>query len=256
MAVRSEKLSFVGSQGDLLAGRFDLPEGPPIATVLFAHCFTCSKDTFAAARIAGALAQNGFAVLRFDFTGLGSSDGEFANTTFSSNVDDLVAASDHLRMKYSAPAILVGHSLGGAAVLAATSRAPEVKAVCTIGAPDDPSHVRHLFAASTEEIAITGEAEVALAGRTFTIRRAFLEDVAAVRLATSIAQLRRPLLLFHSPTDEIVGIDCAGSIYAAAKHPKSFVAIDGADHLLTHREDAVFVSGVIAAWAVRYLAYP
>lgn len=253
MAARSEKLTFTGSQGDELAGRLDLPDGAPRATALFAHCFTCSKDVFAAARIADGLTQHGLAVLRFDFTGLGSSEGEFANTSFSSNVDDLVAAADHLRAVLTAPAILVGHSLGGAAVLAAAARVPEAQAVCTIGAPDDPSHVEHLFAAARGEILETGEAEVRLAGRTFRIRREFLEDVAAARLGPAIAELRRALLVFHSPVDEIVGIDSAARIYAAAKHPKSFVSLDDADHLLTRREDAAYVADVIAAWASRYL---
>lgn len=252
MVALSEKLTFLGSQGDLLAGRLDLPEEPPYATVLFAHCFTCSKDVFAAARIADGLTRHGLAVLRFDFTGLGSSEGEFANTTFSSNVADLVAGADHLRAEVAAPAMLVGHSLGGAAVLAAAARVPEARAVCTIGAPDDPIHVQHLLGAAHGEILAAGRAEVTLAGRTFTIRREFLEDVAAVRLRPAIADLGRALLVFHSPVDEIVGIDNAGRIYAAARHPKSFVSLDGADHLLTNREDANYVADVLAAWASRY----
>jgi len=252
MATRSEKLEFDGAEGDRLAARLDRPAGRIRAYALFAHCFTCGKDIAAASRIAGALAARGFAVLRFDFTGLGHSEGEFANTTFSSNIDDLVAAADYLRAEHEAPALLVGHSLGGAAVLAAAGRIPECRAVATIGAPADPAHVAHLFDADRDEIEKTGEAEVTLAGRSFRIRREFLEDIAAQRQAERIANLRRPLLVFHAPRDEYVGIDNAGIIFGAAKHPKSFVSLDDADHLLTQKADAAFVGEVLAAWAGRY----
>ncbi len=252
MATRSEKLEFDGAEGDRLAARLDRPAGRIRAYALFAHCFTCGKDIAAASRIAGALAARGFAVLRFDFTGLGHSDGEFANTTFSSNIDDLVAAADYLRAEHEAPALLVGHSLGGAAVLAAAGRIPECRAVATIGAPADPAHVAHLFDVDRDEIERTGEAEVTLAGRSFRIRREFLEDISAQRQEERIANLRRPLLVFHAPRDEYVGIDNAGIIFAAAKHPKSFVSLDDADHLLTRKADAAYVGEVLAAWAGRY----
>lgn len=251
---RSERVAFAGSQGASLAALLDLPAGEPSATALFAHCFTCSKDVFAAARISRGLTAHGIAVLRFDFTGLGSSDGEFANTTFSSNVGDLVAAAEHLRTTLAAPALLVGHSLGGAAVLAAAARVYEARAVCTIGAPSEPAHVERLLVGAREEIVRSGEAEVALGGRTFRIRREFLEDIESTRLAREIAGLGRALLVFHSPVDEIVGIDNAAAICAAARHPKSFVSLDDADHLLTRREDAAYVADVISAWVTRYLA--
>lgn len=249
----AEKLTFIGSQGDELAARCDLPAGEPVATALFAHCFTCSKDVFAASRIAEGLTRHGVAVLRFDFTGLGSSEGDFANTTFSSNVNDLVAAADYLREAHDAPALLIGHSLGGAAVLAAAARIPEARAVCTIGAPADPSHVQHLLEDSRAEIVSRGEAEVTIAGRTFRIRREFLEDIEVQRLEAAVSSLRRALLVMHSPLDEIVDIDNAARLYEAARHPKSFVSLDGADHLLTRREDAEYAADVVAAWSSRYV---
>jgi putative redox protein len=253
MTVTSEKLSFTGAGGQELAARFDKPRGRTHAVALFAHCFTCTKDIFAASRIAAGLASRGIAVLRFDFTGLGHSEGEFANTNFSSNVGDLVAAADHLRSLGTAPKIVIGHSLGGAAVLAAAGRIPEAVAVATIGAPADPGHVRHLFQAARPEIEAKGEAEVLLAGRPFTIKKQFLEDIEATRLEEAIAGLRKALLVFHAPRDTTVGIENAGRIFAAAKHPKSFVSLDDADHLLTRHEDATYVAEVLAAWAGRYL---
>ena len=251
--MRSEKFTFPGSEGQELAARLDLPEGAPKAYALFAHCFTCNKDIFSAQRIAAGLAARGIAVLRFDFTGLGHSDGEFANTNFSSNIQDLLAAADHLRQAYQAPKLLVGHSLGGAAVLAAAGDIPECEAVATIGAPSDPAHVAHNFTDKREEIEREGEAEVQLAGRPFRIKKQFLEDIAAQRLAERIAGLRRPLLIFHAPLDETVGIDNASGIFLAAKHPKSFVSLDDADHLLRRKQDAIYVAEVLAAWADRYL---
>ncbi len=256
MPVRSRKIEFPGSLGALLAARLDLPAGGPRAYALFAHCFTCSKDVFAASRIAAQLAGHGIATLRFDFTGLGASEGEFANTHFSSNVDDLVAAADWLRSQHQAPLLLIGHSLGGAAVLAAASRIPEVKAVATIGAPADADHVIQNFGASVDEIERAGEAEVSLAGRTFTIRKSFLDDVRATTLREHIATLKRALIIFHAPLDGTVGIDNASAIFSAAKHPKSFVSLDGADHLLTRREDAMFVADALSAWANRYVPTP
>ena len=256
MAGFSERLDFPGHDGSRLAARLELPPGPPRAYALFAHCFTCSKDIFAATRIAEALAGRGIAVLRFDFTGLGASEGEFANTNFSSNVADLVAAANHLRATRAAPALLVGHSLGGAAVLAAAGDIPEARAVVTIGAPADAAHVMKNFAADVGRIEATGAAEVTLAGRKFTIRRQFLEDVEGARLTDRIAELKRPLLIFHAPRDGTVGIENAAAIYNAAKHPKSFISLDDADHLLRRPEDAIYVAEVLAAWATRYIPTP
>ncbi len=251
--MRSEKFSFPGSDGQELAARLDRPDGPPRAYALFAHCFTCSKDIFAAQRIAAGLAARGIAVLRFDFTGLGHSEGEFANTNFSSNIQDLLAAADHLRARFAAPKLLIGHSLGGAAVLAAAGDIAECEAVATIGAPADPEHVARHFTGKRAEIEARGAAEVELAGRPFRIKKQFLEDIAAQRLSDRIAGLRRALLIFHAPRDETVGIDNASAIFRAAKHPKSFVSLDDADHLLRRQEDAVYLAEVLAAWAGRYL---
>jgi len=252
----AERFDFVSAQGDRLAGLLDSPATEPRAFALFVHCFTCGKDIHAARRIAEALTALGIGVLRFDFTGLGASDGEFANTTFSSNVADLVAAADQLRNSKRAPAILIGHSLGGAAVLAAAARVPEARAIVTIGAPCDPAHVTGLFQDKLDAIKADGEVEVSLAGRPFRIRRGFLQDIAEQNLIERIASLRKALLIFHSPIDEVVGIENASHIFAAAKHPKSFVSLAGADHLLSRREDAVYVANVIAAWAERYLDLP
>lgn len=250
-----QKVTFAGSAGDQLAARLDLPDGTPAAFVVFAHCFTCSKDLAAATRISRGLVEHGFGVLRFDFTGLGSSEGEFANTNFSSNIDDLVLAAGWLRAHHRAPAILVGHSLGGAAVLAAASRIPEVTAVATIGAPFDPSHLTGLFPPATlARVEADGEAEVELAGRTFRVRRQLLEDLSSQRQADAICDLRRALLVFHAPGDQLVGVENARRIFDAARHPKSFVSLDGADHLLTRPVDAAYVATVLAAWAVRYLS--
>jgi uncharacterized OsmC-like protein/alpha/beta superfamily hydrolase len=254
--MRSERFEFPNAKGEKLAATLDLPLGKPTAFALFAHCFTCGKDILAAKRIAETLTMHGIATLRFDFTGLGGSEGEFANTHFSSNVDDLVAAADHLRAMYQAPAILIGHSLGGCAVLAASHRIAEARCVVTIAAPYDPSHVVGLFKDQVEKIRAEGEVEVALAGRPFTIKREFLNDVAEQRLKECLATLHKALLVFHSPTDDIVGIDNASHIFIAAKHPKSFVSLAGADHLLSKKSDAVYVANVIAAWAERYLEQP
>ncbi len=249
----AEKFNFRNAQGDQLAALLDRPEGPARAVALFAHCFTCGKDNKAARRIAEGLKLHGIAVLRFDFTGLGASEGEFANTTFSSNVDDLVAAAEHLKQTFMAPAILIGHSLGGAAVLAAAHRIAEARAVVTIGAPADPAHVAGLLKGQTADIDLHGEVEVTLAGRPFKIRRAFLDDIAEQMLTPRIAALHKALLIFHSPTDDTVGIDNASHIFLAAKHPKSFISLAGADHLLSRPSDDAYVGSVIAAWAARYL---
>jgi len=249
----TERFQFTGSDGHQLAAALDLPEREPLAYALFAHCFTCGKDALAAKRIAVALAAKGIAVLRFDFTGLGSSEGDFANSTFSSNVADLVRAADHLRETGKAPAILIGHSLGGAAILAAAARIAEAKAVVTIAAPSDPAHVTGFFADKIEDIRKHGKVEVKLAGRPFPISREFLDDIAEQGLMAQVASLRKALLVMHSPTDDTVGIDNATRIFVAAKHPKSFVSLAGTDHLLADKRDAAYVADVIAAWAERYI---
>src|SRR5262245_60224781 len=252
----AERFDFPNAQGQKLAALLDRPAGEPRAYALFAHCFTCGKDIRAAKRVAEGLTALGIAVLRFDFTGLGSSEGEFANTTFSSNVGDLVAAANELRRRAQAPAILIGHSLGGTAVLAAAAEVAEARAVVTIAAPCDPTHVTGLFKERLEEIAAKGEVQATLAGRQFRISRAFVDDLAEQKLMQRIANLRKALLIFHSPTDEIVAIDNASRMFAAAKHPKSFVSLAGADHLLSRRSDAAYAANVIHAWAERYLEAP
>jgi uncharacterized OsmC-like protein/pimeloyl-ACP methyl ester carboxylesterase len=252
-AVPTEKFQFAGSEGQQLAAALDLPEREPVAYALFAHCFTCGKDVLAARRIAMALAAKGIAVLRFDFTGLGSSEGDFANSTFSSNVADLVRAADHLRETRMAPSLLIGHSLGGAAVLAAAGQIPDAKAVVTIAAPSDPVHVTGLFKDRIDDIRKHGKVEVQLAGRPFQIKREFLDDIAEHGLMDQVAKLHKALLIMQSPTDDTVGIDNATRIFLAAKHPKSFVSLAGADHLLSGKRDAAYVADVIAAWAERYI---
>ena len=248
-----ERFQFTGEGGHQLAAALDTPDGPVQAYALFAHCFTCGKDVLAAKRIAKTLAAKGIAVLRFDFTGLGASEGEFANSTFSSNVADLVRAADHLRETRGAPTLLIGHSLGGAAILAAAGQIPEAKAVVTIAAPSDPAHVTHLFKDKLEDIRAQGKVEVQLAGRPFHIKREFLDDIAEHSLSAHIAKLHKALLVMHSPTDDTVGIDNATRIFIAAKHPKSFMSLAGSDHLLSGKRDAAYVADVIAAWAERYI---
>lgn len=249
----NERFQFSGSDGLKLATTLDLPDSEPVAYALFAHCFTCGKDVLAAKRIAAELTGRGIAVLRFDFTGLGASEGEFANSTFSSNIADLVLAADHLRQTRKAPALLIGHSLGGAAILAAAAQIPEAKAVATIAAPSDPAHVTRLFADRVADIREQGTVKVSLAGRLFPIRREFLDDIAEHNLMEQIANLRKALLILHSPTDDIVGIDNATRIFVAAKHPRSFISLAGADHLLSQKRDTYYVAKVIASWAQRYL---
>jgi uncharacterized OsmC-like protein/fermentation-respiration switch protein FrsA (DUF1100 family) len=246
-------VKFPGTQGVELAARLELPAGEPRAFALFAHCFTCSKDTKAAAYISQALAARGIAVLRFDFTGLGASGGEFADTSFSSNIGDIVAAAKYLRDRHRAPQILIGHSLGGAAVLAAAPQIAEVRAVATLGAPFDPEHVAHLIEPGRAEIEAKGEAQVNIGGRPFRVKRQFLDDLARHDLAKSIAAMRKALLVFHSPRDKVVGIDNAAKIFVAAKHPKSFVSLDDADHLISRAEDAAYAAEVLTAWASRFL---
>jgi uncharacterized OsmC-like protein/fermentation-respiration switch protein FrsA (DUF1100 family) len=255
--MRNQKITFAGADGSQLSARLSLPpDGEVVACALFAHCFTCSKDLKPVVNISRALTQQRIAVLRFDFTGLGESEGDFADTTFSSNIGDLVAAAGYMGRELEAPAILVGHSLGGAAVLQAASHIESVRAVATIGAPFDPGHVKHLFEASLEEIEERGEADVVLAGRRFTVGRQFVRDLDGHRMEQTIAGLGRPLLIFHSPVDQTVGIDNAALIYKAARHPKSFVSLDDADHLLLDERDSLYVGSVLAAWAHRYIDAP
>lgn len=246
-------VTFQGSQGFPLAGRLDLPDAGPRAWALFAHCFTCSKDSRASAHVARALAEAGYGVLRFDFTGLGGSGGDFANTRFSSNVQDLVAAARWLEAGHGAPTLLVGHSLGGAAVLAAASEVPSARAVAVIGAPFDPSHVAHHFGGAVDRIQTEGEAVVDIGGRPFTVQRGFLEDLGAQDQAARIHALGRALLVLHAPRDRIVPVDNARRIFEAALHPKSFVSLDDADHLLDAPADARYAAGLIAAWAARFV---
>ncbi len=247
------KLTFEGETGDTLAGLLEQPESESKAYVLMAHCFTCGKNIASASRIARALVERGYAVLRFDFTGLGGSDGDFSNTNFSSNVGDLVAAANFLRSEYKAPRLLIGHSLGGTAVLAAAHHISEALGVVTIGSPADPEHIAKQFLCDIQDIEEEGAAEVDLGGRTFTIKRQFLEDIRNSVDAKHIADLRKALLVFHSPVDKIVSISEAEKIYTAAMHPKSFVSLEDADHLLTNKDDAIYTANVIASWASRYL---
>ncbi len=250
-------VEFTGASGAPLAARLEMPaDHRPIAYAIFAHCFTCAKDLKAVVNVSRALTQERIAVLRFDFTGLGQSGGDFAETTFSSNIGDLVEAARFLEREHAAPQLLVGHSLGGAAVLRAAQEMPSVKAVATIGAPCDPAHVLHLLTESIDEIRASGEATVALAGRPFRIKREFLEDLSGDRMDASVADLDRALLIMHSPVDQAVGIENAQHLYLQAKHPKSFVSLAGADHLMTNVADSRYAGGVIAAWASRYIEAP
>ena len=251
--MRTERATFKGHAGDELAARLDLPEFEPRAYALFAHCFTCGKDIAAARRIARRLTGSGIGVLRFDFTGLGHSKGEFSNTSFTSNVQDLVAAAAWLRSNRDAPQLIIGHSLGGTAAVLAAAEIPESKAVAVIGSPFDPLHVAENFGASVETIRRDGAADVQLAGRQFRIGKQFLDDIEAVSLETVLANLKRALLVMHAPQDDVVSIDNATKIFVAAKHPKSFVTLDGADHLVTDEADAAYLADVVGAWASRYV---
>ena len=251
--MQNKKVRFDNDEGHTLSGLMALPETAPTACALFAHCFTCSKDLKAANNIARALVGAGIAVLRFDFTGLGQSEGDFADTNFSSNVSDLLAAVRFLEENYRAPEILLGHSLGGTAVLQAAAEIPSAVAVATIGSPADPGHVRHLLAGAEETLRDEGAAEVHLGGRPFTIRRQFLDDLEQHALPAAVKSLRKALLIMHAPLDDIVEIDNASTLFANALHPKSFVSLDDADHLLTREEDSLYAGRVLAAWASRYL---
>lgn len=250
----TERITFEGHSGDMLAARLDLPEGPVRATAVFAHCFTCSKDIPAARHIAARLVAQGIGVLRFDFTGLGHSEGEFANTHFSSNVEDLLRAVSFLADRGMPPSLLIGHSLGGAAVIKAAPEVPGLRAVATIAAPFEPAHVSNNFGTSLDEIRENGTATVTLGGRDFTIRKSFLDDIDAASLKGSLGQLDAALLVMHAPGDATVGIDNASEIFLAARHPRSFISLDGVDHLITDEADARYAADVIAAWASRYLS--
>ena len=252
-----QKINFTNAEGQQLVGRLELPINQhPHNFAIFAHCFTCNKNLSAVKNITRELTSNGFGVLRFDFTGLGESEGDFENTNFSGNVDDLISASNYLKENHTAPTLLIGHSLGGAAVIFAASKIESVKAVATIGAPSNPKHVKHLIQNSVEEIKATGKANVNIGGRPFTIKKQFLEDIETKSLPDVAKNLRKALLVMHSPQDTTVGIENAEEIYIAARHPKSFVTLDGADHLLMKKEDSIYVGSVIATWAKRYISIP
>jgi putative redox protein len=252
-----EKIAFTNRDGQKLIGRLELPaDQHPHNYALFAHCFTCNKNLGAVRNISRALTSQGFGVLRFDFTGLGESEGDFENTNFSGNVEDLVDAANFLETHYQAPSLLVGHSLGGAAVIFAAAELDTVRAVATIGAPSNPKHVQHLFQSSLEEIEATGAAQVRLGGRGFTIKKQFVDDLHRHQLPSVAKSLRKPLLIMHSPQDDTVGINNAEEIYHAAHHPKSFVSLDGADHLLMNKQDSIYAGTVIAGWASRYVGLP
>jgi putative redox protein len=251
--MNSEHLRFPGSRGKSLAARLDSPAGTPVAYALFAHCFTCSKDLKAAGWISSALVARGIAVLRFDFTGIGESEGDFAGTDFSSNLEDLVAAADFLRRERQAPRLLVGHSLGGCAVLAAAEKIPEALAVSTIGAPSDTGHLKQALVRLAPELEARGEAEIHLGGRPFRVRRELLDNLVEEHLKGVLERLHRALLIFHSPVDNVVGLDHARRLFEMARHPKSFISLDAADHLLSRERDARYVGEMLAVWAGRYL---
>lgn len=249
-----QKVTFKNTEGQTLVGRLELPvDRHPHNYAVFAHCFTCNKNLLAVKNIGKALTSHGFGVLRFDFTGLGESEGDFADTNFSGNVEDLVAAAKYLEENYEAPTLIIGHSLGGAASIFAASEISSIKAVATVGAPSNPVHVKHLFRSGVEEIQSTGKAVINLSGRDFTIKKQFLDDLETKSLPETAKALRKPLLVLHSPQDDTVGIKNAEEIYVAAHHPKSFVSLDGADHLLSRKEDSIYVGEVISGWAKRYL---
>lgn len=254
--MKTVKLQFKNAGGQLLSARLENPvDKKPLAYAVFAHCFTCTKNLIAVTNISRALTAKGIAVLRFDFTGLGESEGDFADTNFSGNVQDLVVAAKYLEDSYQAPQIIIGHSLGGAAVLMAAAEIPSLRAVVTIGAPADPPHVKQLFQSSLEEIEVNGKAVVSLGGRPFTIKKQFVDDLEKNQLTSIIGDIRKPLLILHSPQDDTVGIKNAEKIYLAAHHPKSYISLDGADHLLSKKEDSLYVGDVIASWAARYIDF-
>ena len=251
--MQNVRVEFPNAAGEVLSGILSLPVSAPRAFAVFAHCFTCTKNLKAATNISRSLTEAGIAVLRFDFTGLGESEGAFADTNFSSNIGDLVAAARFLEDEYEAPRILLGHSLGGTAVLQAAKDVPSAVAVATIGSPAEPAHVAHLLEGSRAELESSGIAEVQLGGRPFTIKKQFLDDIEAHSLADAVGSLRKALLVMHAPLDNTVEIENASALFTAAKHPKSFVSLDNADHLLSRNEDSVYAGHVLASWASRYL---
>ena len=252
----TQRLFFIGSQGSRLSGRLELPNAAPVTFALFAHCFTCSKDYLASTLVSRALAARGVAVLSFDFTGLGDSEGDFAKSSFTSNIEDIVCAADYLREHFEAPRLLIGHSLGGAAVLAAAQQVPESGAVATIAAPSDPMHITHYFAARMAQIERSGAAEVEIAGRGYRVQKQFLDDLAGYDLSKIIGHLNRMLWVFHGSEDDVVDIEHAEKIYGFARRPKNLIQLVGADHLLTERKDADYVADVLAAWVARFVAIP
>ncbi|PKO99366.1 MAG: osmotically inducible protein C [Bacteroidetes bacterium HGW-Bacteroidetes-2] len=252
-----KKVTFTNNKGEELSGRLELPDNQhPHNFVLFAHCFTCNKNLSAVVNISRELADKGFGVLRFDFTGLGESAGDFSDTNFSGNVEDLITAANWLKKNHQAPTILVGHSLGGAAVIFAAEKIESIKAIATISAPSDPNHIKKLLKSSIEEIETKGQAVVNLSGRDFTIKQQFLNDLKTKSLPDIVKKLRKAILVMHSPQDSLVGINNAEEIYSAARHPKSFISLDGADHLLTKKEDSKYVGLMISSWASKYLQVP
>jgi putative redox protein len=252
-----KKITFTNSENQQLSARLELPNHEkPHSYAIFAHCFTCNKNLLAVKNIARALNNKGIAVLRFDFTGLGESEGDFVDTNFSSNIQDLISASDFLTKQYQAPSLLIGHSLGGAAVIYAAKEIESIKAVATIGAPSSPDHVQHLFKSDLEEIKEKGKATVSIGGREFSLKKEFLEDIESKKMESCIKSLRKPILIMHSPQDNTVGIQNAKELYHYAHHPKSFISIDGADHLLSNKEDSIYVGNIISGWASRYLEIP
>ena len=249
-----KKVTFKNKHGFEISGRMDLPaDREPLAYSLFAHCFTCTKNLKAVAHICRALTDRGIAVLRFDFTGLGDSEGDFSETNFSSNIEDLLAAADFMKEKFEPPGILIGHSLGGAAVLHAASRIESARAVVTIGAPADPAHLKESLKDSRKKIEKEGQAKIAIGGKSFTVKKQFLDDLESIQMQKTIRNLKKPLLIFHSPMDEIVDPENAAIIFKTAFHPKSFISLDKADHLLSNESDAIYVGSVIAAWADKYV---
>ncbi len=251
--MKTEKIQFTNSKGQVLAARLELPDNEVVGFALFAHCFTCNKNLTAVRTIGKALTKSGIAVLRFDFTGLGESEGDFESTNFSSNVEDLICAADFLRDNYMSPTLLIGHSLGGAAVVFASEHIDSVKAVVTIGAPSSPEHVSHLFKSSIKEIEDKGEATLTIGGREFNIQKHFLDDINERNMDEKLKHLAKALLVMHSPQDTTVGIENAAAIYRAAWHPKSFISLDGADHLLSERKYSSYVGNIVATWAEYYI---
>jgi uncharacterized OsmC-like protein/alpha/beta superfamily hydrolase len=252
--MKNKKVEFVNSKGIKLSGKLELPVNQlPKSYAIFAHCFTCNKNLNAVKNISRALTSQGFGVLRFDFTGLGESEGDFSATDFSSNIEDLEDVAEYMIKEFGAPELLIGHSLGGAAVIFASAKIPSIKSVATVGAPSSPQHVQHLFKSNIEEIKENGVAIVEIGGRSFPISAQFIEDISGKNMNKVLYSLNKPLLIMHSPQDKVVEIKNAAEIYSAAKHPKSFISLDGADHLLSKKEDSVYAGSVIAQWASRYI---